>query len=293
MDRLKEGRHTTDTRPAGPSAGPQTPPDLKDVMIPLAKYLGGRAVDFSRRAIVGRRQPKRSAFDDGSEEAEEQRLQEEERRREDEEAQRRKSLRGGSPWIYLAHTYASDDAQWGRTYHHHHHSIFGKRRTPRWVMWFQIALLLSLLALPVLAVEPQEVLSDPALESRARAISTEVRCLVCQNQTIDDSNAPLAADLRRLVRERVAAGDSDREVLTFLTDRYGDYVLLRPPVQGNTYVLWLAPVLVLAGGALVVLRSRRGRPTSSPSALEPPLSEAERAELARLLVPSPETGQRG
>ena len=106
-------------------------------------------------------------------------------------------------------------------------------------------LLTALLALstvtPALAVQPDEVLKDPALESRARAISQELRCLVCQNQSIDDSNAPLARDLRILVRDRLKAGDSDDKVMEFVTDRYGDYVLLRPPFNAHTLMLWTAP----------------------------------------------------
>src|SRR5690606_27028918 len=97
----------------------------------------------------------------------------------------------------------------------------------------------------VLAVEPDEILSDPMLEARARAISAELRCLVCQNQSIDDSNAPLARDLRRLVRERLKAGDSDGEVLHFVEERYGEFVLLRPPLSWRTLLLWIAPVLAL------------------------------------------------
>ena len=99
---------------------------------------------------------------------------------------------------------------------------------------------------PVLAVEPGEVLPDPALEARARALSKELRCLVCQNQSIDDSNAPLARDLRVLVRDRLQAGDSDAKVMEYVTDRYGDYVLLRPPFKATTLVLWIGPFVVRA-----------------------------------------------
>lgn len=95
-----------------------------------------------------------------------------------------------------------------------------------------------------LAVEPDEVLADPALEERARIISRELRCVVCQSQSIDDSNAPLAKDMRIIVRERLVAGDSDEDVLQYLVDRYGDYVLLKPPVQKNTIFLWAAPGLI-------------------------------------------------
>lgn len=109
-----------------------------------------------------------------------------------------------------------------------------------------------------LAVEPDEVLADPALENRARIISRELRCVVCQSQSIDDSNAPLAKDMRIIVRERLVAGDSDEEVLQFLVDRYGDYVLLKPPVQRNTIFLWASPALIFlvaAGVAGAYLRN--------------------------------------
>jgi len=104
------------------------------------------------------------------------------------------------------------------------------------------------------AVQPDEVLEDPVLEARARALSQQLRCVVCQSQHIDDSNAPLAKDMRLLVRERLLAGDTDQEILTYLVNRYGDYVLLKPPVQGNTIVLWAAPLIIfLMAGALAGL----------------------------------------
>ena len=111
------------------------------------------------------------------------------------------------------------------------------------------ALLLTALE-PAFAVEPDEVLDDPALEARARALSRELRCITCQSQSIDDSDAPLAKDLRVIVRERLAAGDSDTEVVAYLTDRYGDYVRLKPAMRGDTAILWLTPflALILAGG---------------------------------------------
>ncbi|HEX4191946.1 MAG TPA: cytochrome c-type biogenesis protein [Stellaceae bacterium] len=130
------------------------------------------------------------------------------------------------------------------------------------------------------AVEPSERLSDPALEARARALSEELRCLVCQNETIDESSAPLAHDLRVLLRERIAAGDSDAQALKYLTDRYGDFVLLKPPIEPATYLLWFGPiiVLVLAGsGALIYLRKRKGMVPVAP------LSEAEEQRIERLL----------
>ncbi|MDR3516397.1 MAG: cytochrome c-type biogenesis protein CcmH [Azospirillaceae bacterium] len=113
---------------------------------------------------------------------------------------------------------------------------------------------------PAIAVEPDEMLADPVLEARARAISEELRCLVCQNESIDDSHADLAHDLRLLVRERLTRGDSDAQVMAFLTDRYGDFVLLRPPFKTTTAVLWLGPFAILAVGAAAIglmLRNRR------------------------------------
>src|SRR5499427_8489486 len=111
------------------------------------------------------------------------------------------------------------------------------------------------------AVEPGERLADPALEARARTLSNELRCLVCQNQSIDESNADLAHDLRLLLRQRLAAGDTDQQVLDYLVARYGVFVLLDPPFLPTTWLLWLAPpLLVLGAGALVEVRARRRRP---------------------------------
>jgi cytochrome c-type biogenesis protein CcmH len=135
------------------------------------------------------------------------------------------------------------------------------------------------LAAPAGAVQPDEQLADPALEARARDISAELRCLVCQNQSIDDSDAPLARDLRILVRQRLAAGDSDGDVRDYLVARYGDFVLLRPPLRAATLLLWLTPLLVvLAGAAVAFARFRRGD-SRSPEVL----SGAEEAQLARIL----------
>src|SRR5690606_31045939 len=105
-----------------------------------------------------------------------------------------------------------------------------------------------------LAVEPDEVLSDPGLEARARALSAELRCVVCRNQSIDDSNAPLARDLRILLRERLVAGDSDEEVKMYLVDRYGSFVLRKPPFDARTLLLWLTPLIVLMGAGAVIFR---------------------------------------
>ena len=136
------------------------------------------------------------------------------------------------------------------------------------------------------AVQPDEVLSDPALEARARVLSKELRCLVCQNQSIDDSAAPLARDLRVLVRERLTGGDSDQQVLDFLVARYGEFVLLRPRFAWHNALLWLVPPGVLVGGGLVLLlaawrRSRRGMGRSEREVEA--LSPAEEARLAGLM----------
>jgi len=130
------------------------------------------------------------------------------------------------------------------------------------------------------AVEPSERLADPALEARARALSQELRCLVCQNQSIDESNADLAHDLRILLRKRLLAGDTDRQVLDYIVARYGQFVLLDPPFEPATYLLWLTPpVLVLGVGLSLVVRARRRRRDHRL----PPLTEEEGARAALLL----------
>jgi cytochrome c-type biogenesis protein CcmH len=124
-----------------------------------------------------------------------------------------------------------------------------------------IVALLAFIAVPsAMAVEPDEVLSDATLEARARALSKELRCMVCQNQSIDDSEAPLARDLRILVRERLQAGDSDRQVIDFLVARYGEFVLLRPRLSWHTAVLWLGPAGILLVGACALFRARAPLP---------------------------------
>jgi cytochrome c-type biogenesis protein CcmH len=136
------------------------------------------------------------------------------------------------------------------------------------------------------AVQPDEVLSDPALEARARALSKELRCMVCQNQSIDDSAAPLARDLRLLVRERLTDGDSDQQVLDFLVARYGEFVLLKPRFAWHTALLWLGPPGLLLGGALVLLvfGRRRSRSGEGPAGREvEALTPAEEARLAGLM----------
>lgn len=129
--------------------------------------------------------------------------------------------------------------------------------------WIFAALVL-LIAVPAHAVDPREMLPDPVLEKRARALSAELRCVVCQNQSIDDSEADLAKDLRLLIRSRLTAGDTDQEVLDYVTARYGDFVLLRPPVTGATAVLWIGPILFAVLGAVgIVLYYRRRRTDAS------------------------------
>ena len=140
-------------------------------------------------------------------------------------------------------------------------------------------ILLLAIAGPAFAVNPDERLADPVLEARARSLGKSLRCLVCQNQSIDDSNADLAHDLRVLVRERLTAGDSDAQVLAYLQARYGDYVLLKPPVDPATWVLWFGPAAVLLiGGGILVLR-RRATP-----AVPAPLTAEEQARLDLLMA---------
>ncbi|HVZ05152.1 cytochrome c-type biogenesis protein [Hyphomicrobium sp.] len=131
----------------------------------------------------------------------------------------------------------------------------------------------------VLAVQPGEMLANPVLEKRARTISSELRCLVCQNESIDDSDAPLAADIRRLVRERLTAGDSDSQVIDYLVARYGEFVLLRPRFELSTLLLWLTPILVFVGGLTLAARAAARQPASEATAL----SEQEKAKLAEIL----------
>lgn len=139
-----------------------------------------------------------------------------------------------------------------------------------------------LAALPALAVQPDEVLADPALEARARALLAQLRCMVCQNQSIDDSDASLARDLRILVRERLKAGDSDEAVMAYLVDRYGEFVLLKPSFSARNMVLWMTPLATLAIGAagfFLYLRRGGSAMAETPAALSP----EERERLARLL----------
>ncbi|HEY0435910.1 MAG TPA: cytochrome c-type biogenesis protein [Phenylobacterium sp.] len=140
------------------------------------------------------------------------------------------------------------------------------------------------LAGPALAVTPDEQLADPKLEARARDVSQELRCVVCQNQSIDDSEAPLAHDLRVLLRERIAAGDTDAQAKAYLVQRYGSFVLLRPPFEPQTWALWLGPLLVLAiGGAGVAAYWREHRTPDGKNGQQA-LSAADEAELTRLMA---------
>jgi cytochrome c-type biogenesis protein CcmH len=142
-------------------------------------------------------------------------------------------------------------------------------------------------AAPAVAVTPDEILPDPQLEARARALSHELRCMVCQNQSIDDSDAPLAHDLRVLVRERLKAGDSDSQAMDFLVARYGEFVLLKPRFfEWHTAPLWLAPIgLLLVGGITVLLAARRRSVVTAKPETPAPLSKAEKARLAELTKP--------
>ncbi len=144
----------------------------------------------------------------------------------------------------------------------------------------RIALIWLALATGAWAVQPGEMLADPALEARARELSRELRCLVCRNESIDESNAELARDLRILVRERISEGDTDQEVIDYLVSRYGEYVLLKPLATGSSLILYIAgPLMLLAGLGLSVAYVRRRR--ASPDATG--LNEAERARLAQLM----------
>jgi cytochrome c-type biogenesis protein CcmH len=131
------------------------------------------------------------------------------------------------------------------------------------------------------AVQPDEIMADPAKEARARELSRELRCMVCQNQSIDDSEAPLARDLRLLVRERIAAGDSNSQVIDFLVARYGQFVLLKPRFERETWLLWLLTPLLLAGGGLAIWLQTRRRPQSGAGVS--PLTPDEEARLAAIV----------
>ncbi len=127
-----------------------------------------------------------------------------------------------------------------------------------------LAFLFALLAAPSFAVQPDEVMKDPALEARARALSAGLRCMVCQNQSIDDSDAPLARDIRLLIRERIGEGESNEAVRSYLVSRYGDFILLKPPFKPETWLLWLTAPLTLCAGLAAVLFARRRAPSVTP-----------------------------
>lgn len=158
---------------------------------------------------------------------------------------------------------------------------------------FVAAILVLLHAAPSLAVQPDEILPDAGLEQRARHLSRELRCMVCQNQSIDDSDAPLARDLRLLVRERLKAGDSDQQVLNFLTARYGDFVLLNPPLNWRTALLWALPTGFLVFGGLVLFMTVRRRSSrlsaTDPLSQQSPLTPEEEAQITTLLDEDPRT----
>ena len=141
----------------------------------------------------------------------------------------------------------------------------------------RLALLALFVALsaPAFAVQPDEVMKDAGLEARARALSSELRCMVCQNQSIDDSDAPLARDIRLLIRERIGEGESNDQVRAYLVSRYGDFILLKPPFKLETLILWLSPALVLCAGLAAIVMNRRKSPAAAPK-----LTAEEEAELA-------------
>jgi cytochrome c-type biogenesis protein CcmH len=157
----------------------------------------------------------------------------------------------------------------------------GRLRISLTALWLALAVFS-----PAFAVQPDEIMSDPGQESRARGLSRELRCMVCQNQSIDDSEAPLARDLRLLVRERIAAGDSDTQVIDFLVARYGEFVLLKPRFESHTWLLWLLPPFALAGGGLALWAHNRRRTKSAAAEDESllKLSADEEARLERLIA---------
>jgi len=146
---------------------------------------------------------------------------------------------------------------------------------------FTLVLLALFAAQPAVAVQPDEILKDAALEARARSLSRELRCMVCQNQSIDDSDAPLARDLRLLVRERLTSGDSDSQVIDFLVARYGEFVLLKPRFEWHNAVLWLTPAAALIAGAIAMLVAIRRRRAAAPAAT--PLTPDEERRLAEVI----------
>ncbi len=153
----------------------------------------------------------------------------------------------------------------------------------RWLTGLILLAIAASAAPAAYAVLPDEILDDPALEARARELSLELRCLVCQNQSIDDSNAELARDLRILVRERLVAGDTNDQAMEFIRSRYGDFVLLNPPVQASTYLLWYGPIAIVLLGAAAVVVAMRKRQKAAAETPATALSERERARLKAAL----------
>src|SRR5258708_38633574 len=164
-----------------------------------------------------------------------------------------------------------------------------ERNRVRKLIVISFVLMAALAAPAAHAVQPDEIMADAGKEARARELSRELRCMVCQNQSIDDSEAPLARDLRLLVRERIAAGDSDKAVIDFLVARYGEFVLLKPRFNPHTFLLWLIPPLALVGGGLALWGCSRRRGKSAGPAGESlaPLTVEEKARLERLMGAEP------
>jgi cytochrome c-type biogenesis protein CcmH len=158
-----------------------------------------------------------------------------------------------------------------------------QRRAPLLFGALMAATLLSGAVSPALGVTPDEMLRDPALETRARALSQDLRCVVCQNQSIDDSNAPLAHDLRVLLRERLVAGDSDNQAMDYIVSRYGNFVLLKPPMQWNTALLWIGPALFTIFALFGFSRYIRRRPEALSNEAAAPLSGGEQLRVEALL----------
>ncbi len=163
----------------------------------------------------------------------------------------------------------------------------GRQRLSRALAVMAVAVAATFGALTAEAVQPDEILADPVQEARAREVSKELRCLVCQNQSIDDSDAELARDLRLLVRDRVTAGDSNEEVVDYVVSRYGDFVLLKPPFKASTYLLWLGPAVILAVGLAAIALFYRRRAGTGQAVETAGLSDSERARLARLMDDEP------
>lgn len=274
----------------GPVGTPYRPANVspierrQNIWVLIARHFAHKAVGYSTRALEAH--PHRPDPYEQDEILERKMVRDEERLRRQEERRlqaKEDAQSPGAPWIYMPGLMKEGSAGRERRRLEKRPKVSVRTGgTPAWVIWIQVLLVLSLLSIPALALEPSEMLADPGLEKRAREISLDLRCLVCQNQSIDDSNATLAQDLRRLVRERLVAGDSNREVLAYVTGRYGDFVLLRPPFQSNTYVLWLGPAAVFllgVGGVLLFFRSRR-----RSTAQEAPLTAEEQQKFAEVLA---------